>query len=124
MEKERYKESERYKRLVAHDCMPCGYNEPCDSYLFGEAGVNLLIERIDKSKEKIKELEEALKKAREREIIIHQNYKHLQNQKAIEVLQEVKEKFGYKNNSQLVISSKYLCDFIDNKLKELKGEYN
>lgn len=48
--------------------------------------------------------------------------KQSQKQLAIEVLGKTREKFGYKYNSQLVISSKYLCDFIDNQIKELKGE--
>lgn len=50
--------------------------------------------------------------------------KQSQNQKAIEELEKMREKFGYKHNSQLVISSKYLCDFIDNQIKELRGEDN
>lgn len=45
-----------------------------------------------------------------------------ENQKAIEQLEKVKEKFGYKHNSQLVISSKNLVGFIDQQINELKGE--
>lgn len=45
-----------------------------------------------------------------------------QTQLAISELEKVKEKFGYKHNSQLVVSSKYLVDFIDNQIKKLKGE--
>lgn len=50
--------------------------------------------------------------------------KQSQNQKAIEVLEKVKEKFGYKNNSQLMVASKYLCDFIDSQITELRGGNN
>jgi peptidoglycan hydrolase CwlO-like protein len=45
-----------------------------------------------------------------------------QRQFAIATLEKVKEKFGYKHNTQLVVSSRYLCEFIDNQIKELKGE--
>lgn len=48
--------------------------------------------------------------------------KQSQKKLAIEELEKVKEKFGYKHNTQLVVSSRYLCDFIDNQIKELKGE--
>jgi hypothetical protein len=48
--------------------------------------------------------------------------KHAQNKKAIEELEQLREKFGYKHNSQLMISSKYLCDFIDNQIKKLRGK--
>lgn len=41
---------------------------------------------------------------------------------AIAQLNEVKAKFGYKFNSQLMVSSKGLCEYIDNQIKELKGE--
>ena len=58
-------------------------------------------------------------KAREIMFQSEQQLKQSQNQKAIEVLEQVKEKFGYKYNSQLVISSNYLCDFIDSQIKEL-----
>lgn len=48
--------------------------------------------------------------------------KQTQKQLAISELEKVREKFGYKHNTQLVVSSKYLRDFIDNQIKELKGE--
>lgn len=45
-----------------------------------------------------------------------------QTQIAIAELEEVKKKFGYKHNSQLMVSSKGLCDFIDQQIKSLKGD--
>lgn len=90
---------------------------------------------------RIKELKEENQQLKEQRSNKEETYKHImsgeyipaniaekslklseqsQKQLAIEVLQEVKEKFGYKNNSQLVISSKYLCDFIDNQINQLK----
>lgn len=39
---------------------------------------------------------------------------------AIEQLKKVKEKFGYKYNSQLMVSSRGLCDYIDNQIKQLE----
>ena len=44
------------------------------------------------------------------------------NQTAIAELEKVKEKFGFKYNTQLMISSKGLCDYIDQRIKSLKGE--
>lgn len=41
---------------------------------------------------------------------------------AIQQLQRVKEKFGYKFNSQLMVSSKQMVDFVDQIINELKGE--
>ncbi len=51
-------QSERYKRLVDNNCVPCDYNEPCDSYLFSEAVVNMLLDKISQKDKRIKELEE------------------------------------------------------------------
>lgn len=45
-----------------------------------------------------------------------------QNQTAIAELEKVKDKFGYKHNSQLMISSKGLCDYLDQQIKSLKGD--
>lgn len=54
--------SERYKRLVDNDCIPCGYNEPCDSFIFSEAIINMLLDKISQKDKKIKILEEELLK--------------------------------------------------------------
>lgn len=53
---------------------------------------------------------------------LQEKVEQLQKKLAIEELEKVKEKFGYKHNAQLVVSSRYLCDFIDNQIKELRGE--
>nr|DAD87044.1 MAG TPA: Myosin-4 [Myoviridae sp. ctRRy11] len=67
-----------------------------------------LLNRQDK---RIKELEEE-----------NQQLKQSQKQLAISELEKTREKFGYKYNSQLLVSSKYLCGFINNQIKSLKGE--
>ena len=51
-----------------------------------------------------------------------QTIQSVQNEKAVEVLEKIKEKVGYKYNSQLVISSKFLIDYINTQISELKGE--
>lgn len=97
------------------------------------------VEVLNKQDKRIKELEEEnryLEKIYE-ELIIdrrdlclerndifeeNQQLKQSQKQLAIEKLEKMREKFGYRYNSQLVISSKYLSDFIDNQIKSLKGE--
>lgn len=92
---------------------------PDGTYIIAEARDRILETEKDKEIEILKEL--VMHKTYNRNAVeARLNYE--QNQKAIEVLQEVKEKFGYKHNSQLVVSSKYLCDFIDNQIKQLKGE--
>lgn len=62
---------------------------------------------------------------KDREIEYQENMKILavenQNKKAIEQLEKVKEKFGYKHNSQLVISSKHLVEFIDQQINVLRN---
>ncbi len=50
--------------------------------------------------------------------------KQSQKQLAIGELEKVKERFGYKHNTQLVVSSRYLCEFIDNQIKDLKENKN
>ena len=45
-----------------------------------------------------------------------------QQDKRIKELEKVKEKFGYRHNKQPDVSSGYLCEFIDNQIKELKGK--
>lgn len=68
-------------------------------------------QKFVKYKEKFKELIEENKQ-----------FKQSQKQLAISKLEKIKENFGYKYNSQLMVSSKRLCDFIDDQIKELKGE--
>lgn len=57
-----------------------------------------------------------------RELVLEERIKQEKNQTAIAELEKVKDKFGYKYNSQLMISSKGLCDYIDQQIKSLKGE--
>lgn len=77
---------------------------------------------------RIKELEEALKKAREREIIIHQNYKQSQNQKAIEELEKVwelvnsvEDENGYIFPFRDMNTRERFNQKLDNQIKELRG---
>lgn len=92
-----------------------------------------LAKKIFDQNERIEELEEQLSTAtmwHGCDAIINklkqenQQLKQSQNSKAIEVLEKVREKYGYKHNSQLMIFSKYLCEFIDNQIKELGGREN
>ncbi len=44
-----------YEEYIENDCHPVGYNEPCQSYLFGQTSVDLLLDRIDQLKQQLEE---------------------------------------------------------------------
>ena len=44
-----------YEEYIENDCHPVGYNEPCQSYLFGQTSVDLLLDRIDQLKQYLEE---------------------------------------------------------------------
>ena len=57
----------RYKRLVDNCCMPCGYNEPCDSFIFSEAVINML---LDKVSQKDKEIERFMSMKNREQLVV------------------------------------------------------
>lgn len=42
-----------YEEYIENDCHPVGYNEPCQSYSFGQTSVDILLTKIDELKEKL-----------------------------------------------------------------------
>ena len=42
-----------YEEYIKNDCHPVGYNEPCQSYFFGQTSVDLLLDRIDQLKQQL-----------------------------------------------------------------------
>lgn len=48
-----------YEEYIKNDCHPVGYNEPCQSYFFGQTSVDLLLDRIDKLNLELKDHEDS-----------------------------------------------------------------
>ena len=78
-------------------------------------------------KQKCDNLQKALAEKEEEFMQVVKDWKSLVESKnqdkisfCIEKLEKVKEKFGYKYNSQLMVSSKGLCEYIDNQIASLK----
>ena len=44
-----------YEEYIKNDCHPVGYNEPCQSYYFGQTSVDLLLDKIDQLKQQLAE---------------------------------------------------------------------
>lgn len=51
-----------YKEYIDNNCHPVGYNEPCQSYIFGQTTVDLLLDKIDQFKEELAEKDKELRK--------------------------------------------------------------
>ena len=49
-----------YEEYIKNDCHPVGYNEPCQSYLFGQTSVDLLLDRIDQLEQELAEHKQKL----------------------------------------------------------------
>ena len=45
-----------YEEYIKNGCHPVGYNEPCQSYYFGQTSVDLLLDKIDQLKQQNEEL--------------------------------------------------------------------
>lgn len=52
-----------YEEYIKNGCCPVGYNEPCQSYLFGQTSVDLLLDRIDQLKQQLEDLKSKLREA-------------------------------------------------------------
>lgn len=52
-----------YEEYIKNDCHPVGYNEPCQSYFFGQTSVDLLLDRIDQLKQQLEDLKSKLREA-------------------------------------------------------------
>ena len=47
-----------YEEYIKNGCHPVGYNEPCQSYFFGQTSVDLLLDRIDQLNLQLKDYED------------------------------------------------------------------
>lgn len=126
-----------YEEYIKNDCHPVGYNELCQSYIFGQTSVDLLLDRIDKLKQQLAEKDkeiESLEKADNIWLDSYQNeldtLRQNQTQLAIQELEKVKVNLRYKikmmNNQehfylQKVVSWYDICDQINKQIKEIQG---
>lgn len=44
-----------YEKYIKNGCHPIGYNEPCQSYYFGQVSVDFLLDQIDQLKQQLEE---------------------------------------------------------------------
>ncbi len=54
-----------YEEYIKNDCHPVGYNEPCQSYFFGQTSVDLLLDRIDQLKQQLVEKDKEIEDLKE-----------------------------------------------------------
>ena len=47
-----------YEEYIKNGCHPVGYNEPCQSYYFGQVSVDWLLDQIDQLKQQLAEKEQ------------------------------------------------------------------
>jgi len=110
-----------------------GIKNSCDYYMNRSNDLVLKLAEKDKEIEELKQRlkdtikiysDEFVEKDKELKELRYKVKKNNQDkiEFAIAELEKVKEKFGYKYNSQLMFSSKGLCDYIDQQIKELRGE--
>lgn len=125
-----------YEEYIKNDCHPVGYNEPCQSYLFGQTSVDLLLDRIGRLKqqltEKDKEIEYLNHKIDIEEPCLVRNYKDMieqlkqsQTQLAIQELEKIKDYFilEHEDGSLDITKNEFeIAEYLIKKIKELKGE--
>lgn len=139
-------EKERYE---------CKYNEKLmKHYTFDnenkeELGYKSVVRVLNQQDKRIKKLEETLEKARQREVIIHQNYrqgyikdlqelnelqeenqqlKQSQKQLAMDKLEKIKNYFDdsdddkYNESERWIITNRNVVEYVNNQIKELEGD--
>ena len=133
-----------YEEYIKNGCHPVGYNEPCQSYYFGQVSVDWLLDQIDQLKQQLAEKDKEIEKLNKTlEMCKHiERYDigemFLENarliiekrQFAIQKLEKVKtalkDKIKMMSNEEhcyqrKVVSWFDICDQINNQIKELKG---
>lgn len=133
-----------YEEYIKNGCHPVGYNEPCQSYYFGQVSVDLLLDQIDQLKQQLAEKDKEIERLKNlfelnNEVVINQGkeifdlrvqvlqQKQNQTQLAIQELEKVKELVKDKSAWQspfglLKIQENDVEQIIDQQIKELKGE--
>ena len=133
-----------YEEYIKNGCHPVGYNEPCQSYYFGQVSVDWLLDQIDQLKQQLAEKDKEIEKLNKTlEMCKHierydigemflENAKLIieKRQFAIQKLEKVKtalkDKIKMMSNEEhcyqrKVVSWFDICDQINNQIKELKG---
>lgn len=84
-----------YQDYIENDCHPTGYNEPCQSYYFGQISVDILLDRIDQLKQQLEEKNKELLEFKKNKLYFELLITRLQwlHKKADEYKEE-KERFG------------------------------
>lgn len=136
-----------YEEYIKNGCHPVGYNEPCQSYYFGQVSVDWLLDQIDQLKqqlaEKDKEFEELNKtlemcKHIERydigemflenaKLIIEKRQFAIQELEKVKV--ELKDKIKIMNNEEHCYPQKFVkwidvCDQLNQQINDLRGDEN
>lgn len=124
-----------YEEYIKNGCNPVGYNEPSQSYYFGQVSVDWLLDQIDQLKHQLAEKDKEIEKLKTKQKPIGMHSKEdyfqrcnfleeeniklqfAQKQLALQELEKVK-----KYNAQLVFSNCLIDKFIAQQIKELKGE--
>ena len=58
-----------YEDYINNGCHPVGYNEPCQSYYFGQVSVDLLLDKIDQLTQQLAKKEKELQKYKINQLI-------------------------------------------------------
>lgn len=84
-----------YEEYIKNGCHPVGYNEPCQSYYFGQVSVDLLLDQIDQLKQQLAEKDKKLLEFKRDRLYFELLLTRLQwlHKKADDYRQE-KERFG------------------------------
>ena len=110
-----------YEEYIKNGCHPVGYNEPCQSYYFGQVSVDWLLDQIDQLKQQLAEKDKEIEDWKQKtqtflNRVSEQNYEIANNdptQLAIQELEKVKN---------FVDGRTYCANYIKKRIKELEGE--
>ena len=86
-----------YEEYIKNDCHPVGYNEPCQSYFFGQTSVDLLLDRIDQLKQQLVEKDKEIESIKQQLEETNAGYDFTYEQSS-EAIKELKQ-----NQTQLAI---------------------
>ena len=118
-----------YEEYIKNGCHPVGYNEPCQSYYFGQVSVDWLLDQIDQLKQQLAEKDKEIERLNDANRYIHDLHNNLyreyqnQTQLAIRELEKVKDWLNepFDEDGCFKIGGD-LIDFIDQQIKDLRGE--
>ncbi len=123
-----------YEEYIKNGCHPVGYNEPCQSYYFGQISVDLLLDKIDQLKQQLAEKDkeiERLNTIKNNAIECADLFKVAlsvrQKDLAIQELEKIINIFEpYENDNRDTIlklnNNVSFIDYIEQRIKELGGK--